>query len=138
MIILMEIQMLKILQSQLPKMNSQRNLKNGTKMSDKIDLSWSLNVEYTFEKYDLFETLTNLCTTYCDGIDIPEESHDYSEFIIDWLEDNLKDYKEEFLSMLSLETSIDCNTNGEIDNDNITELLDNEEFIKEFRQYLCD
>lgn len=108
------------------------------KMSDKIDLSWSLNVEYTFEKYDLFETLVNLCTTYCDGIDIPEESHDYSEFIIDWLEDNLKDYKEEFLSMLSLETSIDCNTDGELDNDNITELLDNEEFIKEFRQYLCD
>lgn len=107
-------------------------------MSDKIDLSWSLNVEYTFEKYDLFETLTNLCTTYCDGIDIPEESHDYSEFIINWLEDNLKDYKEEFLSMLSLETSINCNTDGEIDNDNITELLDNEEFIKEFRQYLCD
>lgn len=107
-------------------------------MSDKIDLSWSLNVEYTFEKYDLFETLTNLCTTYCDGIDIPEESHDYSEFIIDWLEDNLKDYKEEFLSILSLETSIDCNTNGEIDNDNITELLDNEKFMKEFRQYLCD
>ncbi len=107
-------------------------------MSDKINLSWSLNVEYTFEKYDLFETLTNLCTTYCDGIDIPEESHDYSEFIIDWLEDNLKDYKEEFLSMLSLETSIDCNTNGEIDNDNITELLDNEEFMTEFRQYLCD
>lgn len=107
-------------------------------MSDKINLSWSLNVEYTFEKYDLFETLTNLCTTYCDGIDIPEESHDYSEFIIDWLEDNLKDYKEEFLSILNLETSIDCNTNGEIDNDNITELLDNEEFMKEFRQYLCD
>lgn len=107
-------------------------------MSDKIDLSWSLNVEYTFEKYDLFETLTNLCTTYCNGIDIPEESHDYSEFIIDWLEDNLKDYKEEFLSILSLETSIDCNTDGEIDNDNITELLDNEEFMKEFRQYLCD
>lgn len=107
-------------------------------MDDKLDLNWTLKVDYTFEKYDLFEILTNLCTTYCDGIDIPEESHDYSEFIIDWLEDNLKDYKEEFLSMLSLETSIDCNTNGEIDNDNITELLDNEEFMKEFRQYLCD
>ena len=62
------------------------------KMDDKIDLNWSWNVEYTFEKYDLFETLVNRCTTYCDGIDIPEESHDYSEFIIDWLEDNLKDY----------------------------------------------
>ena len=107
-------------------------------MDDKLDLNWTLKVDYTFEKYDLFETLTNLCTTYCDGIDIPEESHDYSEFIIDWLEDNLKDYKEEFLSMLSLETSIDCNTNGEIDNDNITELLDNKEFMKEFRQYLCE
>ena len=107
-------------------------------MDDKLDLNWTLKVDYTFEKYDLFEILTNLCTTYCDGIDIQEESHDYSEFIIDWLEDNLKDYKEEFLSMLSLETSIDCNTNGEIDNDNITELLDNEEFMKEFRQYLCD
>lgn len=107
-------------------------------MDDKIDLNWTLKVDYTFEKYNLFETLTNLCTTYCDGIDIPEESHDYSEFIIDWLEDNLKDYKEEFLSMLSLETSIDCNTDGEIDNDNITKLLDNEEFMKEFRQYLCD
>ena len=106
-------------------------------MDDKLDLNWTLKVDYTFEKYDLFETLTNLCTTYCDGIDIPEESHDYSEFIIDWLEDNLKDYKEEFLSMLSLETSIDCNTNGEIDNDNITELLDNKEFMKELRQYLC-
>ena len=40
--------------------------------------------------------------------------------------------------MLSLETSIDCNTDVEIDNDNITELLDNEEFMKEFKQYLCD
>lgn len=107
-------------------------------MSDKIDLSWSLSVEYTFEKYDLFEALVNLCTTYCDGIDIPEESHDCSEFIIDWLDDNLKDYKEEFLSMLSLEASFDCNIDGEIDNDNITDLLDDEEFMTEFRQYLCD
>lgn len=27
---------------------------------------------------------------------------------------------------------------GEISNDNITELLDNEEFMTEFKQYLCD
>ena len=107
-------------------------------MDDKIDLNWTLSVEYTFEKYDLFETLVNLCITYCDGIDIPEGSHDYSEFIIDWLEDNLKDYKEEFLSMLSLETSINCNIDGEIDNDNIINLLDNEKFMKEFKQFLID
>lgn len=30
-------------------------------MSDKIDLSWSLRVEYTFEKYDLFRALADLC-----------------------------------------------------------------------------
>ena len=50
------------------------------------------------------------------------------------MEDNLKDYKEEFLSILDSE----IDTEGEISNDNITELLDNEEFMKEFRQYLCD
>lgn len=98
------------------------------------ELHWTLKVDYTFEKYDLFETLTNLCTTYCDGIDIPEESHDYAEFIIIWLKDNLKNYKEEFLSILDSE----IDTEGEISNDNITELLDNEEFMTEFRQYLCD
>ncbi len=99
-------------------------------MSDKIDLSWSLSVEYTFEKYDLFSALADLCTTNCD---IPE-NYDYAEFVIDWLEDNLKDYKEEFLSIL--DSTID--TEGEIDNDNITDLLDDEEFMTEFRQYLCD
>ena len=50
------------------------------------------------------------------------------------MEDNLKNYKEEFLSILDAE----IDTGGEISNDNITELLDNEEFMKEFRQYLCD
>lgn len=100
-------------------------------MEDKIDLNWTLSVEYTFEKYDLFEALANLCITYYG--DIPEE-YDYAEFIINWLEENLKDYKEEFLSILDSE----IDTEGEINNDNITDLLDNEEFMTEFRQYLCD
>lgn len=103
-------------------------------MSNKIDLSWSLNMEYTFEKYDLFETLANLCTTYCE--DIPEESDDYAQFVIDWLKDNLEDYIDEFLSILRYITSTDYNTEGGIDNDNITELLDNEEFMTEFRDFL--
>ena len=100
-------------------------------MSDEIELHWTLKVDYTFEKYNLFEALVNLCLAYYG--DIPEE-YDYAEFIIIWLEDNLKDYKEEFLSILDSE----IDTEGEISNDNITELLDNEEFMKEFRQYLCD
>ena len=100
-------------------------------MSDEIELHWTLKVDYTFEKYNLFEALVNLCLVY--NGNIPEE-YDYAEFIIIWLEDNLKDYKEEFLSILDSE----IDTGGEISNDNITELLDNEEFMKEFRQYLCD
>ena len=100
-------------------------------MSDEIELHWTLKVDYTFEKYTLFEALVNLCLAYYG--DIPEE-YDYAEFIITWLEDNLKNYKEEFLSILDSE----IDTGSEISNDNITELLDNEEFMKEFRQYLCD
>lgn len=55
-------------------------------------------------------------------------------FIRAWLADNLKNYKEEFLSILDSE----IDTEGEISNDNITDLLDNEEFIAEFEQYLND
>ena len=104
-------------------------------MNDEIELHWSLKVDYTFEKYTLFEALVNLCLAYYG--DIPEE-YDYAEFIIIWLKDNLEDYIDEFLSILRDITSTDYNTEEGIDNDNITELLDNEEFMKEFRQYLCD
>lgn len=100
-------------------------------MSDEIELHWTLKVDYTFEKYHLFEALVNLCLAYHG--DIPEE-YDYAEFIIIWLKDNLKDYKEEFLSILDSE----IDTGDEISNDNITELLDNKEFMAEFRQYLYD
>lgn len=79
-------------------------------MNDEIELHWTLKVDYTFEKYTLFEALVNLCLAY--NGNIPEE----------------------FLSILDSE----IDTEGEISNDNITELLDNEEFMKEFRQYLCD
>ena len=100
-------------------------------MSDEIELHWTLKVDYTFEKYTLFEALVNLCLAY--NGNIPEE-YDYAEFIIIWLEDNLKDYKEEFLSILDAE----IDTEREISNNNNTELLDTEEFITKFRQYLCD
>ena len=76
-------------------------------MNDEIELHWTLKVDYAFEKYALFEALANLCLAYYG--DIPEE-YDYAEFIITWLEDNLKDYKEEFLSILDSE----IDTEGEI------------------------
>ena len=101
-------------------------------MDDKIDLNWTVYVSYFVSKYDVFEALASLCTTY--GEDIPEESDDYAQFVIDWLKDNLINYTKDFLDILD----IDCNTNGEICYESITELLDNEEFMKEFRQYLCD
>ena len=101
-------------------------------MDDKIELYWTLKASCTVTKYDVFEALTNLCTTCYKNI--PEESDDHAQFVIDWLKDNLIDYTKDFLDILD----IDCNTNGEICYESITELLDNEEFMKEFRQYLCD
>lgn len=105
-------------------------------MDDLIDLNWTLYVSYFVKKYDVFKALVDLYTTYCE--DTPEESVDYAQFVIDWLKDNLEDYIDEFLSILRYITSADYNTDGGIDNDSITELLDDKEFIKEFRQYLND
>lgn len=99
-------------------------------MNDKIELNWTLNVSYTFTKYDIFEALVDLFDSY--GI-VPENV-DYPSYVIEWLNINLKDFIEDFLTTLDPMLDID----GEIDNNNIEKLLDNEEFMKEFRQYLCD
>lgn len=99
-------------------------------MNDKIELNWTLNISYTFKKYDIFEALENL---FLNNEDVPENA-DYPNYVIDWLETNLEDSVEEFLDLLDPMLNID----GEIDDDNIAELLDNKEFMKEFRQYLCD
>ena len=107
-------------------------------MDNKIDLNWTLYVSYFVSKYDIFKALANLCTSYCEDKDIPEGSDDYAQFVINWLKDNLEDYIDELLSILRYITSTDYNTEGGIDNDNIIELLDNEEFMTEFRQYLND
>ena len=101
-------------------------------MNDKIELNWTLKVNYTVTKYDVFEALVNLCTAYCD--DILERSDDYAQFVTNWLKDNLLNYIKDFLDILD----IDCNTDGEICYESITELLDNEEFMTEFKQYLYD
>ena len=82
-------------------------------MSDKIELNWTINISYTFKKYDIFEALENLVLN---NEDVPEDS------------------VEEFLDFLDPM----LNTDGEIDNNNITDLLDNEEFMAEFKGYLND
>lgn len=99
-------------------------------MKDKIELNWTLNISYTFQKYDIFEALVDLFNTY----EIVSENVDYSSYVIDWLNTNLKDFVEDFLTILDPMIDID----GEIDNDNIVELLDNEEFMEEFKNYLND
>lgn len=99
-------------------------------MKDKIELNWTLNISYTFQKYDIFEALVDLFNTY----EIVPENVDYSSYVIDWLNTNLKDFVEDFLTTLDPMIDID----GEIDNDNIVELLDDEEFMTEFKDYLND
>lgn len=103
-------------------------------MDNIIDLNWTLYVSYFTEKYDVFKTLVKLYDSCCENT--PEKSDDHAQLVIDWLRDNLEDYIGEFLSILRWFTSVDYNVDGGIDNENITELLDNEEFMKEFRQYL--
>lgn len=99
-------------------------------MKDKIELNWTINISYTFKKYDIFEALENLVLN---NEDVPEDA-DYPNYVINWLETNLEDSVEEFLDFLDPM----LNTDGEIDNDNITDLLDNEEFMAEFKGYLND
>lgn len=99
-------------------------------MDDKIELNWTLNVSYTFKKYDIFQSLEDLFNIYEEAPD----NVDYPSYVIEWLNTNLKDSIEEFLDILDPMIDID----GEIDNDNIVELLDNKEFMEEFRDFLND
>ena len=105
-------------------------------MEDIIDLNWTTYVSYFVPKYDVFKALAKLYDYCCESM--PEKSDGYDQFIIDWLKNNLEDYIGEFLSILRGITSVDYNVDGEIDDDNITKLLDNKEFMKEFKQYLND
>ena len=100
------------------------------KIDDKIELNWTLKVNYTVTKYNIFQSLEELFNIY----EKAPDNVDYSNYVIEWLKDNLLNYIKDFLDILD----IDCNTDGEIRYESITELLDNEEFIKEFKQYLND
>ena len=100
------------------------------KTDDKIELNWTLNVSCTFKKYDIFKALEEL---FLNNEDVPEDA-DYPNYVIDWLDTNLEDSVEEFLDFLDPM----LNTDGEIDNDNIIDLLNDEEFMKEFKDYLND
>ena len=100
------------------------------KTDDKIELNWTLNVSYIFKKYNIFKALEDL---FLNNEDVPEDA-DYQNYVIDWLNTNLEDSVEEFLDFLDPM----LNTDGKIDNDNIIDLLNNEEFMKEFKDYLND
>ena len=100
------------------------------KTDDKIELNWTLNVSCIFKKYDIFKALEDL---FLNNENVPEDA-DYSNYVIDWLNTNLEDSVEEFLDFLDPM----LNTDGEIDNDNIIDLLNDEEFMKEFKDYLND
>ena len=99
-------------------------------MNDRIELNWTINVSYTFKKYDIFEALENLVLN---NEDVPKDT-DYPNYVIEWLNINLNNSIEEFINILDPMIDID----GEIDYDNIADLLDDEEFMTEFRQYLND
>lgn len=93
-----------------------------------VDLTWREIRQVFVEEDTLYSALLYVYRTY-----IGNEDDDIDE-IIEGIQDYIENYIEEFLSILDSE----IDTEGEISNDNITELLDNKEFMTEFEQYLCD
>lgn len=85
-------------------------------------------IQDNIENY--IEELADLFDTY----EIVPENVNYSSYVINWLNTNLKDFVEDFLTVLYPMMDI----NEKVDYCNITNLLDNEEFIKEFKLYLGD
>lgn len=96
---------------------------------NKIELQWTELCTYSVDKEDVFKALVYLYDEYAPKFD---ESYGYVEAVVEWLEDNLDAYIEEFIEAIDPMRDI----NGDIDNETITALLDDKEFMNEFEEWL--
>lgn len=106
-----------------------KQLLRNIKRMNKIELYWTESCTYNVDKEGVFQALVNLYNDYAPEFD---ESYDYVETVVEWLNDNLESYIEEFIKELDPLRDI----NGDIDNETITDLLDNEGFMNEFEEWL--
>lgn len=102
---------------------------------NKIELKWTEICCFNVNKEDVFSALVELYNSYAPEFD---ERFDYVQTVTEWLEDNLEDYVNEFLTKLALISHLAVEPMHDIDNENITALLDNKEFMNEFKEWLND
>lgn len=100
-------------------------------MTDKVNLIWTEQCECNVDIAQLYQALVDLYYEFAPEFD---DRFDYVETVVDWLNDNLKNYLEEFIDKIDPYRTI----NGDIGDENITALLDNEEFMDKFEEWLND
>jgi|GEM_PF-6132951 len=95
-------------------------------MSNNIVLMWSELHTHTVTKEEVFRALLDTFNEYCDI------EYNHSSVIIEWLQDNLESYLGKFLYNVDFMYDSDL----DIDEQNFTSLLEDSEFVEEFKEWL--
>ena len=90
-----------------------------------IDLTWSEIRQVSVEDYDLYQALYDVYKLY-----IGTENDSIDE-IIEGIQDNIENYIEELIE----EASPYDYSNGDIDTEDITELVTKDEFLEKFKEW---
>lgn len=90
-----------------------------------IDLTWCEIRQVLVEDYELYQALYDVYVNY-----IGDEVDNIDE-IIEGIQDNIENYIEELIKYAS---PYDCSV-GNIDTENITELVTGDEFLEKFKEW---
>ena len=90
-----------------------------------VNLTWSELRQVLVEDYKLYLALCDVYTNYIGN------ENDSIDKIIEGIQDNIKDYIEELIKYAA---PYDCFI-GDIDTENITNLITEEEFLEKFKEW---
>ncbi len=90
-----------------------------------VNLTWSELRQVLVEDYKLYLALCDVYTNYIGN------ENDSIDKIIEGIQDNIKDYIEELIKYAA---PYDCFV-GDIDTENITNLVTEEEFLEKFKEW---
>lgn len=94
-----------------------------------VNLYWTESHSFTIAKEDIF---FHLIEVFTNNSDEDYEAGNYADTVIAWLQECLENYVDDFINYIDNFFS----TDRVIETENITKLLDDEEFVKEFKKYL--